>query len=224
MTVKRGYIAGMGIVTPLGEGVVATENALRKGVGSIRPLTLFRVYGDTALPAGEVSGIPRTGPAPRTHLLARKAADQAMDNCRKPPDAVVMGITTGGMLETEGLLKQGLKNPELFRLHSPGTVCEDIAARFKCKGPVLTVSTACSSGAVAIIIALKMIRAGVATRVLAGGADSLCRLTYCGFNSLQLIDSLGARPFDQKRNCMSVGEGAAMLFITSEHTAKDCPE
>ena len=50
--------------------------------------------------------------------------------------------------------------------------------------------------------------------VLAGGADSLCRLTYHGFNSLQLIDPAGARPFDVDRRGMTVSEGAGMLLLT----------
>ena len=52
-------------------------------------------------------------------------------------------------------------------------------------------------------------------RVLAGGADSLCRLTYYGFNSLQLIDPEGARPLDKDRRGMSVAEGAAMLLLVA---------
>ena len=82
------------------------------------------------------------------------------------------------------------------------------------RGPALTVSTACSSGAAALKIALEMLRSGRAKRVLAGGADSLCRLTYYGFNALQLIDPAGARPLDADRRGMSVGEGAAMLLLT----------
>ena len=49
--------------------------------------------------------------------------------------------------------------------------------------------------------------------MLAGGADGLCRLTYYGFNSLQLVDPAGARPFDKDRRGMSLGEGSAMLIL-----------
>jgi 3-oxoacyl-[acyl-carrier-protein] synthase-1/3-oxoacyl-[acyl-carrier-protein] synthase II len=68
---------------------------------------------------------------------------------------------------------------------------------------------------VALKIALQMLRTGKAKRVLAGGVDALCRLTYYGFHSLQLVDETGAHPFDKKRRGMSVGEGAAMLLITA---------
>jgi 3-oxoacyl-[acyl-carrier-protein] synthase-1/3-oxoacyl-[acyl-carrier-protein] synthase II len=152
---------------------------------------------------------------PRTHQLARKAADEAMINSENAPDAVIMGVTTGGMLTTEGLLKKKVQDPGSYRLHATGSVAVDIARRHRCTGPALTVSTACSSGAAAIKIALEMLRSGTYKRILVGGADSLCRLTYYGFNALQLVDPEGARPFDSNRRGMSVAEGAAALLLVA---------
>ena len=136
-----------------------------------------------------------------------------MAGSKEPPDAVVLGVTTGGMLTTENLLKKKVRDPELYRRHAAGSVAEDIARRHRCSGPALTVSTACSSGAAALKIALEMLRSGRVKRVLAGGADSLCRLTYYGFNALQLLDPKGAHPLDADRRGMSVGEGAAMMLL-----------
>ncbi len=155
---------------------------------------------------------------PRTHQLAIQAAGQAMSGCTLPPDAVILGTTTGGILTTETLLAKGEKRPEYYQYHGLTSVCEEIARRHGCTGPALTVSTACSSSAAAIKIALEMLRRGEAVRVLAGGVDSLCRLTYFGFNSLQLVDPEGSRPLDKNRQGMSVAEGAAMLLLTVEKT------
>ncbi|HSV93420.1 MAG TPA: beta-ketoacyl synthase N-terminal-like domain-containing protein, partial [Desulfobacterales bacterium] len=130
-------------------------------------------------------------------------------------DLIVVGTTTAGMHTTERLLNAGTSDPGAYRRHAAGSVAEDLAARYGCRGPVLTVSTACSSGAVAIKIALEMLRSGAARRALVGGADSLCRLTYYGFNCLQLIDPQGARPLDRERRGMSVAEGAGMLLLTA---------
>jgi 3-oxoacyl-[acyl-carrier-protein] synthase-1/3-oxoacyl-[acyl-carrier-protein] synthase II len=138
-----------------------------------------------------------------------------MAKCCEAPDAVILGITTGGMLTTESLLKDKARDSVLFRYHCAGSVAEEIARRYRCTGPVITISTACSSGTVAIKVALEMLRAGIAKRILAGGADSLCRLTYYGFNSLQLIDPQGAMPLDKNRRGMSVAEGAAMLLLVA---------
>ncbi|MDD5168634.1 MAG: beta-ketoacyl synthase N-terminal-like domain-containing protein, partial [Syntrophales bacterium] len=124
-------------------------------------------------------------------------------------------VKTGGMAVTEEMLKAGSTDPRHYVYHAPGSVSECIARKYGCTGEVLTVSTACSSGIVALTIALEMLRAGRARQVLAGGADSLCRLTYYGFDSLQLVDPAGARPFDRNRRGMSVGEGAAMFLLTA---------
>jgi 3-oxoacyl-(acyl-carrier-protein) synthase len=215
LTAVRVYIAGMGIITSLGNGIAKTREAIINSPTGIRPLTLFPTASNQPLPVGEASDLTENGDLPRTHQLARLAADQAMADSIEAPDAVVMGVTTGGMLTTENHLKKNARDPKLYRLHAAGSVAEDIARRYRCPGPALTVSTACSSGAAALKIALEMLRSGGVKRVLAGGADSLCRLTYYGFNALQLIDPAGARPLDADRRGMSVGEGAAMLLLVA---------
>ncbi len=211
----RVYISGIGIVSSLGHGIAETKDALQRGLTGIRPLTLFSAASSQQLPVGEVPGLIESEVLPRTHQLAHLAAEQAMAGCEKPPDAVVLGVTTGGMLTTEALLKKKAQDPKLYCYHGTGSVADYIARRYQCSGPVLTVSTACSSGTVAIKIALQMLRSGIARRVLAGGADSLCRLTYLGFNALQLIDPEGARPMDKNRRGMSVAEGAGMLLLVA---------
>ena len=130
-----------------------------------------------------------------------------------PPDAIVVGVTTGGMPASEPFLKSGAADPGMYRLHGAGTVAQYVAEALGCQGPVLTVSTACSSSMAALKLAVELLRSGRARRVLAGGADGLCRLTYYGFHSLQLVDPAGARPFDKDRRGMSLGEGAAMLLL-----------
>lgn len=216
MTGVRIFIVSMGIISPVGHGLLQTKNAIKEGRKGITPLSLFPTAQNEPLPVGEIQESFETGNIPRTHSLALIAAKEAMKGFNGVLDAVVMGVSTGGILTTEEHMKKGDLEPELFRFHSTGSVAEYIAGEYKCTGPVITVSTACSSGTVAIKAALEMLRTGKAKIVLAGGADSLCRLTYYGFNSLQLIDPEGARPFDRNRNGMSVSEGAAMLLLVSD--------
>ena len=210
----------MGIISPFGQGICGTIESIRTAAREIKPLHLFPTT-ETPLPVGEISSFSSTEDIPRTHALAYTAAEEAMTNGGDPPDAVVIGITTGGMPVTEELLKQGVVDPERYRNHSTGSIAENIAHRVGCEGPVLTVSTACSSGSVALKIALEMLRSGRVKRVLAGGIDALCRLTYYGFHSLQLVDATGAHPFDKGRRGMSVGEGAAMLLLSAAEIPPD---
>ena len=211
----RIHIIGMGLVTALGSGIRSNREALLENRSGIRPLTLFPTVSHHPLPVGQATVTGGADDLPRTHQLARLAAEQAMANVNAAPDAVVMGVTTGGMLSTEALIMKKISDPALYQRHATGSVAEEIAKAYDCCGPVLTVSTACSSGAAALKLALEMLRSGKAKRVLAGGADSLCRLTYHGFNALHLIDPDGARPLDADRRGMSVGEGAALLLLAA---------
>jgi len=215
----RVYITGMGVVSPAGCGVRSLKTWIKQGKRKIRPLSLFTVSPNNLLPVGEVSESFEALEIPRTHQLALSATQEAMADAQAPPDAVIVGVTTGGMLTTEMHLKNSVSDPEAFTYHALGSVAEYIAGKYHCKGPVITVSNACSSGTAAIKIALEMLRSGQAGRVLAGGVDSLCRLTYYGFKSLQLIDPAGARPLDQNRRGMSVGEAAAMFLLVAEEIA-----
>ena len=65
------------------------------------------------------------------------------------------------------------------------------------------------------------IRGGRAHRVLAGGADGLCRLTFSGFNALGAVAQDACRPFDRRRMGLGLGEGAAFLVLESETSAKE---
>ncbi|NDY72604.1 3-oxoacyl-ACP synthase [Desulfobacter hydrogenophilus] len=209
------YIAAMGIISALGTGTDSTYQALKGGKSGLASVDFFQLNRPNFPKVGMVPGTIKNT-LPRTHALARIAAGQIMAQCSRVPDAVVLGATTGGMLTCESLLKAKETDPKRFRYHGLGTVAEDLADLMGCTGPAITVSTACSSGNAALTIALEMIRSGQAETVLAGGADALCRMTCFGFQSLQVVDPAGARPFDQKRSGMSVAEGAGLLLLVSQ--------
>lgn len=215
MTCKRVYIAGTGIISPLGRGTPATLESLRNNTSALRPLSLFTLLQPPTLPVGEVQEAMPDSSLPRTHNLALYAAKQAMRGCDNAPDAVVLGTTTGGILTSEELLRREEKNKEPYRYHGLDSVTQEIAKEYGCSGPALTLSTACSSGALAIALAMRMLQSGRVNTVLAGGVDSLCRLTYFGFHSLQLVDAKGCKPLDKNRHGMAVAEGAGMLLLTS---------
>ncbi|MCB2217400.1 beta-ketoacyl-[acyl-carrier-protein] synthase family protein [Desulfofustis glycolicus] len=215
MTALPVYIAGIGIVSSLGSGLAATRQALAANRCGIGPLCLFELLQGAPLPVGQATPDTIAGDLPRTHQLAAAAALQAMAGSSEPPEAVIVGTTTGGILTTEALLRSNDDDTAHYRYHGLTTVAEEVARRVSCVGPALTVSTACSSGAAAITLAMRLLQRGTMKRILVGGADCLCRLTYFGFHSLQLVDRTGCRPLDRDRQGMSVAEGAALLLLTS---------
>jgi 3-oxoacyl-[acyl-carrier-protein] synthase-1/3-oxoacyl-[acyl-carrier-protein] synthase II len=173
-------------------------------------------------------GAPARGS--RTDKLGWLAAREAIaDSKINLPDCgdragVILGGSVGGSFGSEQFLISLIKAKKMrarpMRFHECSATVDLIADEFGLFGPGFAVSTACSSGALAIATAAEMILAGEADVMLAGGAESLSRMTWGGFHSLLLVDSEGCRPFDAKRSGMSLGEGAAVLVLESEEFAR----
>lgn len=133
--------------------------------------------------------------------------------------AVVAATTTSGMREGEEAVFEWLagapvREPADFLwnglAHQTGIA---VSAALGATGPSLTVSTACTSGTAAIGVAVDALRCGLAPRVLVVGSDALCRMTLHGFRSLGAMTQTRCRPFDQGRDGMAIGEGAAFLLL-----------
>jgi 3-oxoacyl-[acyl-carrier-protein] synthase II len=132
---------------------------------------------------------------------------------------LVVGSTTGGLFETELLLAQLHADPRSkdalagLRLSPLSGAAEAISGAM---GPFVrtrTVSSACSSGANALVVAAAWLASGELDAVVAGGCDSLCRLTVGGFNALGALDTEPCRPFDRRRKGTSLGEGAGFVVL-----------
>src|SRR5262249_43915606 len=156
--------------------------------------------------------------ASRSDLLALITAREAFDQAgwTTPPTStgIVVGATTGGMLGGESYVQRRFRKtlPRQVNalLETPANLSTVVLGKvLDCEGPRLTVSTACSSGANAVGIAADWIRSGRTDVALCGGVDSLCRMTFSGFNALQALDTVPCRPFDRHRAGLSLGEGAA---------------
>lgn len=226
----RLWITGLGLVTPLGVGVEPTWAALVRGDRAIGPIGLFDAGGQRVGIAGEVSSIPWPSHVPeqsagwsRTSVMAEAAAREAMSEARLDARharvGLVVGGTTGGMLETEQLLARlhaapGRRDALDAMLSHPLTATGDcLESRLGPFVRVRTLSSACSSGANAIVVAASWLLSGEVDAVVAGGTDGLCRLTLSGFNALAALDEVPCRPFDRRRRGTSLGEGAGFLVL-----------
>jgi 3-oxoacyl-[acyl-carrier-protein] synthase II len=227
---RRIAITGYGTINALGVGANVLERGLRDGRCAIGPLTVLPPEGFRSQIAAEVKDVvlPPSIPLPiarrasRTSRLALIAADEALrmtglDANERERMGIALGTTTGGLSRGEECYRQvkaGRKPRISGWLETPVSVPADaLAQTFACFGPRLTVSTACSSSANALGIAADWIRCGRADRVLCGGADSLCWMTYSGFNVLQALDTVACRPFDRSRAGLTLGEGSAMFVL-----------
>jgi 3-oxoacyl-[acyl-carrier-protein] synthase I len=234
VTARFPVITGLGIVSAAGCGTDEVWNAIRTGYGGLKPLTLFQSPRYGQIPAGEIRqnllalGAPSRGSRSDQlgWLAAREAIQSSKINLQYCGDraGVVLGSSVGGSFDSEQflttLIKRGKMRARPTRFHECGSTVDLIADEFGLFGPSMAVATACSSGALAIATAAEMILSGEADVMLAGGADSLSRMTWGGFHSLLLVDATGCRPFDANRAGMSLGEGAAVLILESEESAR----
>ena len=96
-----------------------------------------------------------------------------------------------------------------------------VAMRHHLRGPVFGVMSACASGTHAIGEAARMIKAGEAQAVVAGGAEAtLTPLAKAAFGAMEATSPTGvSRPFEARRDGFVMGEGAGVLVLESEELA-----
>ena len=88
------------------------------------------------------------------------------------------------------------------------------------RGPVLTVSTACASGATALGVGADLLSDDAADLVVAGGYDVLCRFVMRGFDALRSLTRDRVRPFDRRRSGLLLGEAAGLLLLARDGDAR----
>jgi 3-oxoacyl-[acyl-carrier-protein] synthase II len=235
---RDAWITGIGLVTALGADREVSWARLCAGESGIRPLTVFDATGFRTAIAAEVPTLtlrdlphpaPRhAGRATRFALAATAEALTDADLAHESRDGwgLVLSGGAAGLLEAEEFvarrMRRGLRARGLGEIVEvpQDAVADRVAEVFTILGPRLTVSTACSSSTLSVGIAAEMVRLGEVDVALAGGSDSICRLTYAGFNSLRAVDPEPCKPFDRRRRGLSLGEGAALLVVESAERAR----
>ena len=228
------------MVSGWGWGTEKLWEGLCSGGTAVAPFDRFDTAGYATLIAAEVPDPPASFGARFRHWghlsyadrFAVAAAVEAVESAGLPRDlgaadaGVLFGGSTGGMFETERFYRE-LDGRTVSRTRvgavasqqadSPGNAA---ARELRASGPVQTVSSACSSATLAIGLGLEAIREAAAEVVVVGGADSLCEVTYAGFNSLRAVDREPCRPFRADRAGLSLGEGGAALVLESLDSAR----
>lgn len=188
-------------------------------------------------PAGEEESSSRTGAM--SVLAAREALAQARVDPRRSPVDLIIGGTVAGMFETEAPLAElsrellpalGASHPAIpegaiaplrrMLSHPLSSTADQVAVSLGPFRQVRSICSACSGGANAILLGAAWLRAGRSSCVVAGGADSLCRLTFTGFSALGALSAEPCRPFDARRSGLTLGEGAGFLVLEPEHAAR----
>ena len=258
---RRVAITGIGMVTPAGNDVATTWEALLAGRSAAAPIRGFDASGFSTRIAAEVKDFDAERvigdrkllkSANRAHRFALAAAEQAFRDAgiRPTPESAerwgcvvgtgMMGVTFdelaavhaaaggSGELEPDKLLGPGAaSDPMVFCRSQSSAGCALLLRQFGIRGYASSVHTACASGGQAVGTALKVIRRGIADRVLAGGFDSMINpVGLAGFCLLGAVSpdndtpERASRPFDASRNGFVLGEGAGFLVLEEWNAAR----
>lgn len=234
----RVVITGIGAVSGWGWGLDPLWEGLRRAERAIAPPSRFDIRGQRTRLASEVPAPPAALEQEIPHWRRLSWADRfamaaALEACRQagvhpsgPEAGVYFGSSTAAMSEGEeffrSLIGESSEKPRVSSLvsHQMNGPGDEVARQLGIHGPVATVSSACAAGGLAIGAALDALRGGEVDLALAGGADSLCRLTYSGFNALRAVDEESCRPFRADRAGLNLGEGAGVLVLETWDRAK----
>ena len=222
-------ITGLGVISAAGSNLAETLDSFQKSRRNAGPATLFPTITDC--PVFEVKHVPQKYflEGRRTLSLALIAVDQALVEARLDDLSgyrvgVCMGTTVASQLNDlqfyTSYRQQGSVSMDAVDRFLKGNLSEFIARRVQARGPVLTVVTACSSGTDAIGVALSWLKSDLCDIVIAGGADELNHIPYCGFSSLGIVNSGLSAPFDRDRKGLNLGEGAGVMVIEKKSIAQ----
>jgi 3-oxoacyl-[acyl-carrier-protein] synthase II len=246
---RRVVVTGLGAVSPVGNDIASSWEALLAGRSGIGPITRFDASGLGCRIAGEVKDFdlsaymsPKEARRMDTFIHYGIAASvQAInDSGIEVTDAnrerigCVIGSGIGGLPMIEDnhseLLSRGPRRVSPFLI--PGSIINMIAGnlsiQYGLKGPNLAIVTACTTGLHSIGEAGRLIEYGDADVMIAGGSEStICPLGIGGFDTMRALSTrnddptTASRPWDRDRDGFVMGEGAGIMVLEDyEHASK----
>ena len=241
-------VTGIGAITPLGHSVPDTWQGLIEGRSGISAIESFDASDLPVRIAGEIRGFDpealigakRARRSARFSQLAVHAAREAIADAGFDPaaesdrTAVIVNAAVAGSPEIErnirALVQGGPRDVSPYFVPSTITnmaACE-VAIDLGVHGPVNASALACASGTAALLEARRLILAGEADVVIAGGADAgISRSMFAGLALMGPMSERNdapteaSRPFDADRDGFVFGEGAVLFVVESaEHAAR----
>ncbi|MBO5217392.1 MAG: beta-ketoacyl-[acyl-carrier-protein] synthase family protein [Alistipes sp.] len=229
-------VTGVGLVSALGVGVEQNLASIRQGVSGIKSKPEY-LRTTNEVPVGELSmsneelhqrlSISPGEHLSRTALLAILAVREALEDAQVDLTrrvGLISSTSVAGMDLTEHFFEDFIEDESAGRLrdvrmHDCAATTQAIMRYCGIKGYSTTISTACSSGANAVIMGAKLLKHGIVDCVVVGGSDALSAFTLNGFKSLMILDQSPCRPFDATRAGLNLGEGAGYLVMQREEEA-----
>lgn len=222
------FVTGIGIVSAIGLNAEENLLSLKSGVSGIKKSTDHNLMlAEVELSDKDIISkldLPDKDYS-RTTLLSLIAAKEAWGHNKSHGNVrtgLISSTSIGGLDRTEKYYFQSQKNKSIDTYkrmtHDNGRTTESIAVELGISGYIGTISTACSSGANAIMNGARLLEANKLDRVIVGGCDPIALFDIKGFSSLNVYDQDICKPFDDKRKGLNLGEGAGFLVLENEHS------
>ena len=222
-------ITGIGLIASLGNDRESVWKAVRRGASGVRSLA-----GAPGIPAGLEIGAPVAMPLEypgqlKTIALCQHVAAEALDDAGvdlSRLDLHRFGCAVSGHMGDTGWFNEQLGRSPAAHARAlpwwhqwlPNTACSLVANRYGLAGPRLCHSTACASGLIEVLSAVRSIRDDQCDIALAGSAEAFHPLFAAGFRAMRVLAThedpqQASRPFDSLRSGFVMGEGAAMFVV-----------
>ena len=226
---ERVVITGIGLTASVGDDRECVWHAVRNGHSAMR-----RLSGLTGIPDGLLIGAPvdiELDAPDQLKVLAlcnrvsdEAIADAALDRRDIEPERFGCAVSVHmgdirGLFELLGYAHMDLPTTIPWREQwLPNTACWNVAIRHGLDGPRLAHSTACASGMIAVMTAVRAIQDGQCDVALAGSAEAITPLFAAGFYQMRVLANhddprQACRPFDLDRQGFVMGEGGAMFVL-----------
>src|ERR671929_750503 len=245
---RRVAITGLGMVSPLGNDVESSWQALIDGESGAAEITAFDHTDYGVHFACELKDFDPTTWIDRKAArrmdrfaqmilgAARQAeADSGVDVAAEPERAGASIATGIGGLRSyqecyDVLIQRGPDRVSPFSIPSiiPNMGAGWVSIELGTKGPLMSECTACAASNMAIGDALDAIRIGRADVMLAGGTEApISRVGIAGFDAMRALSRRNddpphpSRPFDAERDGLVMGEAAAVLVLEELEGARE---
>ena len=243
---KTVAVTGIGVVSPLGSDIKTLWDNLINGISGIEPIEAL-----SGLPAtfgGPAKGFDPArilSPKEIRHMdrftqMAVSCGIDACNHARIKPDTypehrigVLMGTGAGGLHTAEeqhrNFMEKGPRrvSPFTVTMFIPNIASAELAMKIRAKGPGMGISSACSTGGHALAVAMRLIQAGDADCMIAGGVEAcLTAFAVSAFSNIRALSTRNedpkraSRPFDRDRDGFVMSEGGAALVLEDYEHAR----
>lgn len=215
MSANNAYILDYDIISAYGIGLDVLWQGVKDDKSSIRPFKRFDTSRYKCPNAAFVEEeILSDGDSHLMRMLSALLKNIKFDSGSR----LIFASTVGEIDILESAILTG--SEECLKKSTLVSTANKLKEQFGLTKEPMVVSAACASASSAITRALSLIRSGQEDIVVVVAADIISDFVYSGFTSLLALDNETARPFDESRAGLSVGEAAGYVVLASEKYLK----